>query len=174
MKNNTTASSDPRYQVKNPEAEAALKDIGRIIKDQMPDNMGFALLMFDYGKDGAMFYLSSAQREDMVKAMLEFLQKQGVELYSKLDIERMMTIPCCHTTGMHDPKHYRERKYICDSQKREVFDRMCKELGINPRTKSNEDCGWCHGKDEWCPKNRKGEGFSQLDDITQCEMRKKK
>lgn len=162
------------FQVRDAEIEKALKHVGEGIKEVLPSNVGFSLLMFDYGEGGNMFYLSSARREDMVKAMLEFLQKQGVELYSKVDIEKMMEIPCCHVSGMHDPTHYRERRYICEGQKRAVFDRMCEELGINPRTKSREDCGWCHGDDEWCPENRKGEGFSQLDDITQREMRKKK
>ena len=65
------------FEVKNPEAEKYLKEIGETIKTGLPANMGFALLMFDYGEGGAMFYLSSAQREDMLKAMREFMEKQG-------------------------------------------------------------------------------------------------
>ena len=70
-------------------------------------------------------------------------------------IELNAFIPCCHTTGMHDPNHFEERKYICESQKAEAFDRLCKALKINPVTRSSCDCGWCRDYPEY----RKGEGF---------------
>lgn len=41
MKNDASASSDPRYQVKNPEAEAALKEIGEMLGRATPEGMGF-------------------------------------------------------------------------------------------------------------------------------------
>jgi hypothetical protein len=36
--------------------------------------MGFALLIFDFEKEGRIEYLSNARREDMLKAMLEFME----------------------------------------------------------------------------------------------------
>ena len=70
-------------------------------------------------------------------------------------IELRAFIPCCHTTGMHDPNHFEERKYICESQKGKAFERLCKDLKINPITRSRCECGWCRDY----PENRKGEGL---------------
>lgn len=70
------------FDVKNPEIEGKLRELGNQLNDSMPEGFGFALLMFDYTKrenpinQGAMFYISSAKREDMIKAMEEFLEKQ--------------------------------------------------------------------------------------------------
>ena len=79
--------------------------------------------------------------------------------YTAKEIEELLSLPCCHTSGMHDPTHYRERRYVCKDQKADALENLCKALGINPITKSCADCGWCHGKDKWCPENRKGEGL---------------
>lgn len=65
------------FEVRNEIAERALKLLGQAIKETVPPGMGFALLLFDYGPGGNMFYTSSANREDMVKAMQEFIQKHG-------------------------------------------------------------------------------------------------
>jgi hypothetical protein len=66
----------PDFEVRNEEIEQQLKAVGRAVKDNMPDGWGFTLFMFSYGADGSMFYLSSANREDMVKAMKEFIERQ--------------------------------------------------------------------------------------------------
>lgn len=64
-------------------------------------------------------------------------------------------IPCCHTSGMHSPDHFHERKGICESQKANAFERFCKDLGINPETKSEIGCGWCRQYIHY----RRGEGL---------------
>lgn len=63
------------YQERDPETEVVLKDIGRIIKGALPPGKGFALMIFDYGENGNMFYISSGQRQDMIKAMEEFIER---------------------------------------------------------------------------------------------------
>jgi hypothetical protein len=63
------------YEVINKEIEGLLKDVGNGLKERMPDGWGFSLLIFSYGDGGSMFYLSSAQRADMIKAMREFIEK---------------------------------------------------------------------------------------------------
>lgn len=65
------------FEVRNPEAEEELKEIGRAIKEQMPEGFGFALLIFSYkgAPDGSMFYMSSAERSTMIAALREFIQK---------------------------------------------------------------------------------------------------
>lgn len=64
------------FEVRNPEIEEKLREIGRAIQADMSDGFGFALLIFSY-KPGSMFYLSSADRESMIAAMREFIQKHG-------------------------------------------------------------------------------------------------
>lgn len=71
----TIESIEGNFEVKNAQVQKALRELGQDLKEKMPEGMGFTLLMFDYGENGAMFYLSSAQREDMIKAMKEFIIK---------------------------------------------------------------------------------------------------
>lgn len=66
---------DTRFEVKNREIEEALYQVGQELKKRCPPGVGFALLMFDFGEGGGMFYASNAQRVDMIKAMKEFIQK---------------------------------------------------------------------------------------------------
>lgn len=40
-------------------------------------SLGFALLVFDFGEAGNLAWISNAQREDMIKALKEFIDKQG-------------------------------------------------------------------------------------------------
>lgn len=63
------------YEVRNPEVEEILRKFGRMMKDTMPSGFGFALLIFTYGQGGSMFYISSAERQDMINSMREFIQK---------------------------------------------------------------------------------------------------
>lgn len=69
----------PSYEVHHAGAERKLREIGNMLKDVMPSGMGFALFIFDYGDEddkGSVFYLSSADRGDMVKMLREFIAKQ--------------------------------------------------------------------------------------------------
>lgn len=67
------------FEVKQPDIEAKLYAIGRALKEDMPEGWGFTLLLFDYTTDpgGSLFYLSSAERKDVIETMKEFLRKQG-------------------------------------------------------------------------------------------------
>lgn len=58
------------------EAKESLKKIGEEIRGQMPEGWGFVLLYGTYGQGGIMTYLSSVEREDAIKMMLEFVEKQ--------------------------------------------------------------------------------------------------
>lgn len=62
------------FEVRNPHVEFLIRDIGRTIKSIMPEGYGFALLMFTY-EPGALFYVSSGNREDMIKQFEEAIQK---------------------------------------------------------------------------------------------------
>ena len=78
-------------EVENSQIQELLTDIGRTLKRAMPEGWGFTLLLFDYahpdGETGAMFYLSSAQRADMRKALTEFLAKDLEEAWEKINQE---------------------------------------------------------------------------------------
>ena len=51
------------------------REIGRVLKAAMPPGWGFTLLLFSYGGDGFLTYLSSAERPDMIAALEEMLTK---------------------------------------------------------------------------------------------------
>lgn len=59
------------------ELEGHARDIGRTIGGALPKGVGFALLVFDFGEDGHMTWISNAQRDDMLRALQEFMQKEG-------------------------------------------------------------------------------------------------
>lgn len=63
------------YQVKNNQIEKILKKIGHKIGDLLPQGWGFTLLIFNFGEKGNLFYISNAKREDMIKTMQEFIDK---------------------------------------------------------------------------------------------------
>lgn len=52
-----------------PEVEEVMTGIARLIKGAMPDNMGFVLMVFDFGPQGFCSYMSSAEREDTIRMM---------------------------------------------------------------------------------------------------------
>ncbi len=66
----TTETKTSRLSLEN---ECLL--IGRALGQAMPKNVGFALLMFDFGDAGNLAYVSNAKREDMIRAVEEWLTK---------------------------------------------------------------------------------------------------
>lgn len=59
------------------QAANALQSIAKDIKEKLPEKMGFALLTYEFGEgdDKRMMYVSNSNREDVIKAMLEFVDK---------------------------------------------------------------------------------------------------
>lgn len=53
-----------------------LQALGQHIGTVVPDGWGFNLLMFQFGEGGSLFYISNAQREDVLATMKEFIRKQ--------------------------------------------------------------------------------------------------
>ncbi len=66
-----------KYEVDNATIEVLLKELAQGLGERLPEGWGFNLLIFSYGERGSMFYISSAQREDMINAMREFIAKFG-------------------------------------------------------------------------------------------------
>lgn len=66
---------DKNYEVQNEDVEISMKEIGDVIGKSLPKGWGFNLMVFDFGKKGSMFYMSNAQRKDVINQMKEFMQK---------------------------------------------------------------------------------------------------
>lgn len=69
------------------QANDMLQKIAKDIKKTLPENMGFALLAYEFGEgeDRKMLYVSNSNRLDVMNAMTEFLQKNldNPELFGK-------------------------------------------------------------------------------------------
>lgn len=64
------------FHVSNPEIERRMNEVGQLIQMSLPEGWGFSLLIFDFDNaktDGGVFYVSNAQRADMLVAMREFI-----------------------------------------------------------------------------------------------------
>lgn len=70
------------------QANNMLREIANDIKNKLPENMGFALIAYEFGDEEGrrLMYVSNSDREDVQKAMLEFCGKVGDEEYGK-DVE---------------------------------------------------------------------------------------
>ena len=57
--------------------KSKLQGIARKVDEELPNGYGFVVLAFNFGegKDNEMMYVSNANRDDVVKAMDEFIQK---------------------------------------------------------------------------------------------------
>ena len=62
-------------EVRDEKIEELLRDMGRKMKATMPPGYGFSLLIFGFHPRNDLFYISSAQREDMIRTMQEFIAK---------------------------------------------------------------------------------------------------
>lgn len=64
-----------------------LQDIAKDISNKLSEKMGFALLTYEFGDDDnrRMLYVSNSNREDVLKAMLEFVEKNvnNPDMYGK-------------------------------------------------------------------------------------------
>ena len=68
-------------------ANAMMQEIAKDIKEKLPEGMGFALLAYEFGdaEDRRMMYVSNSNREDVIKSMLEFCNKnlQDPKMFGK-------------------------------------------------------------------------------------------
>ena len=71
-----TLPHDERYEVKDPAKYRALRTLATLVDEETPDGMGFAVFLFDFGPKGAMFYLSSADRRDVVSLLKEWIARE--------------------------------------------------------------------------------------------------
>lgn len=64
------------YNIRNDEIEAVLRKLANQLKEQMPEGWGFTLQIFSYGENGVNFYISTANRDDMIRLMQEFINRE--------------------------------------------------------------------------------------------------
>lgn len=62
-----------KFEVRNAEAEAKLKDIGESLRSGMPKGFGFVLLIASFGEAGSMFYTANCNWQDVCNMMREFI-----------------------------------------------------------------------------------------------------
>ncbi len=70
------------------EASKMLQEIAKDISEKLPEQMGFCLLAYEFGDgnpDKRLLYVSNSNREDVMVAMAEFLEKNvnNPEMYGK-------------------------------------------------------------------------------------------
>lgn len=66
---------DSKSEVWNEEIGKELYRIGETLGGSLPKGLGFALLVYTKNNDGSLFYISDAERDDMIKVMEEFIAK---------------------------------------------------------------------------------------------------
>ena len=47
--------------------------LANMVDNALPDNMGFCLMVFPFGSEGRLQYVSNGNREDVVKALKEWI-----------------------------------------------------------------------------------------------------
>ena len=62
------------FEVRHDALERILQETGHHLAT-LPKGYGFALFLFNFGPEGATFYISNAQREDMIRLLEEFIER---------------------------------------------------------------------------------------------------
>lgn len=60
-----------------------------------------------------------------------------------LYLEAVMALPCCHVTGMHDPKHWVEDGNVCKHMALGAWRNAMHQLDLEVPIVTSADCGKC-------------------------------
>lgn len=74
-KRTTDTGETPENRRERARMEAHSRAIAAAIAEGLPEGIGFALLLFDFGEGGNLVWISNANREDMVRALREQLAR---------------------------------------------------------------------------------------------------
>jgi hypothetical protein len=66
---------DPRFEIENDEMKDTMRRLGIQVNKTLPQGWGFTIFLFEYS-GSSMFWISSANRQDMIKALREFIKKE--------------------------------------------------------------------------------------------------
>lgn len=73
----TPSPPDVQYTVPDPlEIQGMLRELAERISSGLPVGWGFMLMLFKYGEGGDLFYISSADRADVLGVLREFIKRQ--------------------------------------------------------------------------------------------------
>lgn len=65
------------FEVRSFTMEATLKELGHMLAMITPKELGYTLLLYEYGDAGGnLFYISTAARKETIELMKEFINKQ--------------------------------------------------------------------------------------------------
>ena len=67
------------YEVKNAFIKTELQEIGKTLENGLSEGWEFAILVFRYSEDGAIFYQTNARHEVMLAAMREIIRREEAE-----------------------------------------------------------------------------------------------
>lgn len=56
------------------QVEGIARQVAGDIASALPDGLGYAFLVFDFGDGGTMAYMSNARRDGVIKALHELIQ----------------------------------------------------------------------------------------------------
>lgn len=66
---------DNNFEVHHAGAERKMREIAQKLSAGLPPGFGFGVFIFEFGEHGSMFWISNAQRPDMIKALREWIAK---------------------------------------------------------------------------------------------------
>lgn len=67
------------FDVRDPRMEEILRRLGTKIGVSLPSSWGFMLMLFEYGENGNLFYISSAEREDVIRVLESFIGREKIK-----------------------------------------------------------------------------------------------
>ena len=62
-----------RDGVRDEDKYRALRTLATLIDGEVPEGMGFAVFLFDFGPEGSLSYLSSVERRDVVSVLKKWI-----------------------------------------------------------------------------------------------------
>lgn len=84
-----------------------------------------------------------------LNGMAAATQASLCDLVSQVQRLRLaLSPPCCHVSGMHDPTHFSEGRYVCNDQKAKAYDSIRAALCLPPVATKDctpvVNCCWCN------------------------------
>lgn len=68
------ATSDSLYLINDEDAEFSVKEISDFCTVKTPDGWGHLVMLFKYGENSKIFFMSTVERDSMVEALESFIK----------------------------------------------------------------------------------------------------
>lgn len=73
----------PNNEIEIQSLNEKLQDIAEKVDTELPEGTGFAILVFPLNIEGRLFYMSNSNRDDVAKAMQEWINKVNKDNFGK-------------------------------------------------------------------------------------------